>query len=590
MKTFFRQFKWFFEHYKKLYAIGVVFLLINYGLNMLPPRMVGRVSDAILAGQMSLPQLWRTIALMLLIILINYLACYIWGYVIYRASDDAALISHREIFARLLKQSPLFYAANSTGSIMGKATNDVSSVGEFLSFGMMAIFDSTVWPLALLFFMLAISWKLTLGSFLPLPLLIFFSRRIGTKLYTCYDEAQAAFDEMNESVLEGIAGIRVVRAYNLEESEKERFHSRADQLFRKNMRAVRYSQMYMPISRLVPAISLVIALALGISEIQAGHLTTGGLITFTFYLNMLIWPMMAIGESINTGEMGSASMQRIQELMDQPLAVTDSPTAMAMPDGASIKVSDLHFSYGSKTKNPALEDIHFELGAGQSLGLVGPVGSGKTTLLRQFLHFYPLPEGQIEFGGRDLARIRRAELHHAIAYVPQNSFLFSRSIRDNILLGASDEDLASGRAETRLQEVLDIADLRKDLPQLPQGLDSQAGEKGIALSGGQKQRICIARALMKEDSPLLILDDCLSAVDAMTEKHILDALKRERQGKSTLIAAHRLSAVRSADLILVLQEGRIVDRGTHAELLAHGGWYAEQYKQQELAEGGKKNE
>lgn len=582
LRKYFEQFDWFLKHYKKEYIIAIIFILLNYFLDLQPARIVGSLSDKIIAKTIDIPTLSYWLLALLAMIAVNYVAKFIWGYYIYRASDDAGLLAHRFIFERLLKQTPAFFARNSTGSIMGKATNDVSAVGDFVGFGCMALFDATVWPIALFTIMSTLSWRLTVLSALPLPLLVIFSKRIGLKLYAFYDEAQEAFDDMNQSVLEGVAGIRVVRAYNLERDEKKNFAESADKLYRKNMKAVAYSILYGPMSRLIPGLSFVIALAVGIGEINAGRMTTGDLISFSFYLNMLVWPMISIGEFINTGQQGSASMERIDNLMKEPIEVTDKPDAVQMPEHMSIEARNLSFNYPlTESTTPALDGISFRLEEGRTLGVVGPVGSGKTTLLRQLLHFYVLPEGQLFIGGTDVADIERKSLREAIAYVPQQSFLFSRSIRENILLGASDADYASGEAEKRLEKVLDWADLYKDIPQLPHGLESQAGEKGIALSGGQKQRICIARALMK-DAPILILDDCLSAVDAITEEHILTALRRERAGKTTLIAAHRLSAVRHSDLILVLDEGHLTDAGTHDELVARGGWYAEQFEQQQL--------
>ncbi len=582
MRDFYSKFKWFIKYYKKNYIIGLICLAITYFLDILPPKILGTTTDAIVDGSITSPVLTRNILLIVGIAVTYYLASYIWGLKIFHASDEIDRLTRIRLFKRVLKQGPVFFTKYSTGALMGKATNDVDAISDLASYGTMALFDASIYPTVLLIVMLSISWRITLLSLIPYPFLVLFAKKIGQKLYIFYDEAQNAFDQLNESVLEGVSGIRLVRAYNLEQQQINNFEDKANDLFHKNIRAARFSQLYRPMTTLIPTLAFVLAMGAGIFEIRAGRLTTGDLFSFSFYLNMLSWPMIAIGEFLITAQQGSSAMDRVDEVLDTPLDVEDPENPLDYPAKTAIQVDKLSFQYPLADKdNYALQDISFELGQGQSLGLVGPVGSGKTSLLRQFLHFYPLKEGQIYVDGRDLALIDRKQLKTRLSYVPQQSFLFSQTIRENILLGANDDDLATGQAEVRLNEVLDIADLNKDLDQFMDGLDTETGEKGIALSGGQKQRISIARALMK-DAEILILDDCLSAVDALTEDHILTGLRRDRAGKSTLIAAHRLSAVKDCDLILVLDQGRIVERGSHQELLAAGRWYAEQFTKQQL--------
>ncbi|MDO5033669.1 MAG: ABC transporter ATP-binding protein [Eubacteriales bacterium] len=582
MRDFFHKFRWFIKYYKKNYIIGLFFLGLTYFLVILPPQILGTTTDAIVSGNITQPVLTRNILLIVGIAAVYYLTSYIWGLKIFQAADEISRLTRMRLFNRVLKQGPIFFSKYSTGALMGKATNDVEAISDLASYGTMALFDASVYPALLLIMMLAISWRITLLSLLPYPFLVFFAKKIGEKLYIFYDEAQTAFDQMNEFVLEGVSGVRLVRAYSLEERETKRFQEKTDELFQKNIRTSRFSQLYRPMTTLIPTLAFVLAMGGGIFEIRAGRLTTGNLLSFSFYLNMLSWPMIAIGEFLIHAQQGASAMDRVDEVLDEPLDVVDPPNPLDYPENTSLKVENLSFQYPAAAQDSyALQDISFELGSGQSLGLVGPVGSGKTSLLRQFLHFYPLAPKQIFVGGQDLALIDRQQLKQRLSYVPQQFFLFSQTIRENILLGATDEDLATGQAEVRLQEVLEIADLAKDLDQFIDGLDTETGEKGIALSGGQKQRISIARALMK-DAEILILDDCLSAVDALTEDHILRGLGRDRAGKVTLIAAHRLSAVKDCDLILVLDQGRIVERGTHQELLAAGRWYAEQFIKQQL--------
>lgn len=586
MRDFYKKFQWFIKYYKKNYIIGLVCLGLTYVLDILPPKILGVTTDAIVSGQITAPVLTRNVLLILGIALAYYLTAYIWGLKLFQASDEIDRLARLRLFKRVLRQGPIFFSKYSTGALMGKATNDVEAISDLASYGIMAFFDASIYPAVILAVMLSISWRITLLSLLPYPFLVLFAKKIGQKLYIYYDEAQTAFDQLNESVLESVAGIRLVRAYNLEDQQIEKFQAKTQVLFDKNIRTARLSQLYRPMTTIIPTLAFVLAMGSGILEIRAGRLTTGALLSFSFYLNMLSWPMIAIGEFLISAQQGSSAMDRIDEVLDTGLDVEDPENPLDYPQETSIQVSGLSFQYPLAEKDQyALQDISFDLGSGQSLGLVGPVGSGKTSLLRQFLHFYPLEEGKIYVGGHDLALIDRKQLKAKLSYVPQQSFLFSQSIRENILLGANNADLENGQAEKRLDEVLDIADLQKDLDQFVEGLDTETGEKGIALSGGQKQRISIARALMK-DADILILDDCLSAVDALTEDHILTGLRRDRAGKSTLIAAHRLSAVKDCDLILVLDQGRIMERGNHQDLLAAGKWYADQFNKQQLAQEG----
>lgn len=582
LKKFRSNFSWFFDYYKKDYIIGFVFLTMSYFLNLAPPRILGNTADLIVAKTISSQGLIKNIIIIVVLALIGYGVNYVWGFKIFAAGDHIDHQARDRIFRRLLKQGPHFFAKYSSGAIMARATNDVDALNDLAGFGFMALYDASLWPALLLTAMLLISPKVTLFSVMPYPILIVFAKVIGSKLYRYYDEAQEAFDKMNESVLEGVNGVRVVRAYNLEEEEKARFAADSEHLFQKNMKTIIYQQLYGPVTAFIPALAFAISMLVGVFEIRAGRLTTGDLLTFSFYLNMLSWPMISIGEFMISLQQGSASMERINEILQAPLDVVDPEKPLDFPETFDLKLENLDFTYPmAEDGKPALEKINFQLSSGQTLGVVGQVGSGKTSILRQFLHFYPLQPGQVFIGGQDLAQIDRDQLKDHIAYVPQQSFLFSKSIKDNIMLGASDEDLESGAAEERFQEVVEWADLEKDLKQFIDGWDTQAGEKGIALSGGQKQRICIARALMK-GSDLLILDDCLSAVDALTEEHILGALRRQRADKTTIIAAHRLSAIKEADLILVLDQGRIAEIGSHEELIENDRWYKQQFDKQQL--------
>ena len=634
LKNLKRQFQWLIDKYSKEYLIATVMITLSYGIAVAPPWFAGFIADRIIADELTITSLLVYVAMLLVLTALYYVTGFLWSYYLIKAFDVSELVARQKTIKKILNQNAPFFLTHSTGSLMGKSTNDVSSIGEMASFGIMLLFDATLYQISIICIMaISGSWLLTLLTVLPYPLLILSSKLIGKKLYHEYDLAQQAFDEMNDRVLENVQGVRVVRAFVLEEQEMETFEGRADQLYRQNLKVARLDALFVPASRFVQGTSFVIAMILGANLVKTGAITIGQLMTHVFYLGMLSWPMIAMGEFINTSQSGSASMERIQEIWDWREEISDPPDAIICEEIGDITFDRFSFSWPGE-KKPILEDISFTVKQGMTLGVVGRVGSGKTALLKQILRFYP-QEGDLTSTVQDCAlpapaeRLRlndlpirlydRRSIRRRIGYVPQESTLFSLTVLENILLGAdlnregwplSEEEQTSEQAfwkksyreivktvEGRKnkkgeplpisQETLDraiaTADFEKDIEFLPEGLDTLTGEQGIALSGGQKQRISIARALLSNPE-VLILDDCLSAVDAITEKNVLAALASERAGKTTLVSSHRLSAIRDADLIIVLENGCIVARGTHEELMAAGGWYREQYEKQQLEE------
>ncbi len=578
MFRIFSKLRWFFVTQKVSYGIAIALVIANYGLIMIPPYLTGYLADRIMQESIGLGELYRMLLLLVLSIAVSYAFNYGWSFLLFRGAERITYQTRAKLIRKFLVQSPIFFEKNSTGSLMGKSTNDVRALEDMAGFGIMALFDAMVYPVALFFVMgMTTSWTLTLLSILPLPVLIFFSKQIGKKLYVEFDKAQEAFDHMNDSVLENVSGVRILRAFNREENEKKRFHETAEDLYTKNMRVSILNALYSPAVRIIPGFSYVIALGVGAYLIGNNQLTIGQLISFTVYLSMMVWPMFALGEYINVSEQANASVDRIDEVLAYPEEIVEPEAPLAYTGGGAIEFRDFSFSYPSAME-PSLSEVSFTLPAGQTLGITGKIGSGKTTLVKQLLHLYPVEKNGIFYGGQPIEAYDRKSLRAQIGYVPQQHILFSKTVRENIAFGGTD------CTEDDVNRAVALADFQKDLAQLPNGLDTLAGEKGIALSGGQKQRISIARAMIA-DPEILIFDDSLSAVDANTETKIIENIRKHRAGKTTIIVAHRLSAIAHADLILVMDLGRIVERGTHESLLAQTGWYREQFEYQKIKGG-----
>jgi len=379
---------------------------------------------------------------------------------------------------------------------------------------------------------------------------------------------------MNNRVLEHVSGVRVVRAFTRERAEEQRFHEMTDDVYKKNMIVERIDAWFFPLTRILTGASYVIGLSYGIYLVIHQEITLGQLVSFNMYIGMLTWPMFAIAELINVMQRGNASLDRVQETLNYKEDVPDVKMPKQVNEVDEISFKEMDFQYpSSNVKN--LSDINLSIRRGETIGIVGKTGSGKTTFIKQLLRYYPLGEGDLALSGVSIKEQKKKDVRKWIGYVPQDQFLFSKTVKENILFGNEDA------TEEELQKAMELADFVKDVEMLPQGLNTLVGEKGVALSGGQKQRISIARALIKNPE-ILILDDALSAVDAKTEAKIIANLKKERKGKTTFITTHRLSAVEHADWIIVFDDGKVIEEGTHKKLLEKGGWYWEQYQRQQI--------
>jgi ATP-binding cassette subfamily B multidrug efflux pump len=573
-----KKLSWFFRMHWKRYAIAIVLLTIVGIMEVIPPKLIGVAIDGIYAETLTGRKLTELLLFWGGLTVVGYGLTYVWLYQLFGGAFVLERLLRSRLMRHLMKMSPTFYERNRTGDLMARATNDLGAVSTTAGFGILTLIDSTLFIATIITVMAGfISWKLTLASMLPLPIMALLMQHFGKKIHERFMKSQDAFGGLNDQVLESVSGVRVVRAFVQEEADRERFKKSTDHVFDKNIAVARIDALFEPTVKILVGISYLIGLCYGAVLVFKGEISLGEMVSFNMFLGMLIWPMFAIGELINIMQRGNASLDRINETLGVKPDVKEAeePIEVAVPD--SIIFDAVTFRYPSSTIDN-LVDISFTLKRGQTLGIVGRTGSGKTTLLKQLLREYPMGEGSLKAGGVPITELELTQLRSWIGYVPQQPILFSKTIRENIWFGTEESSID----EEKLNRALELASFRKDVAFLPDGLETLVGEKGVALSGGQKQRVSIARAVIA-DPEILILDDALSAVDAKTETEILEGIRSERAGKTTLITTHRLSAVQHADWIVVLDEGRMIEEGTHEELLKNNGWYKEQVDRQQLA-------
>ncbi|PKE44741.1 multidrug ABC transporter permease/ATP-binding protein [Macrococcoides caseolyticum] len=565
---------WFFKQEKKRYIIAIIVLLIANVVEVIPPWLIGQTIDAVNLKTLNASTFNWIMLVFLITIILSYVINFLWRYLLFNGSQLLESIMRRKLMAKFLTMSPGFYEKNRTGDLMAKATNDLSAIRMTVGFGILTLVDSTTYMITIIVTMaVLVSWKLTLAALLPLPFLAIIEQKLGKMIHERYIVSQDAFGEMNDSVLESIEGVRVSKAFAQEENLNERFRRMTTDVVNKFIHVEKLDALFKPLTIIITALSFMIALGYGSFLVNQGEITVGALISFNVYLNMLIWPMFAIGMLFNIMQRGNASLDRVMETLDAQDTLME-PIDHVVPDDHNVAFEAVTFQYpSSETVN--LSNISIHLDTGDTLGIVGPTGSGKTTLIKQILKEYPLGRGVITLGNVNLDRLTKKEVRDKIGYVSQENILFSRTIRENIKFGKDDA------TEEEIAEAIRLANFNEDIKRLPSGLDTLVGEKGIAISGGQKQRISIARAMIKNPD-ILILDDSLSAVDAKTETAIIENIESSRKGKTTIISTHRLSAVQHAEHIVVLAEGVIVQEGTHDELIAQNGWYKEQFDRQQL--------
>lgn len=571
----FKRLSWFFLKEKKSYMIGIFSLVVVALLQLIPPRIIGIVVDEIETNNITSKSLSFWLGILLVSALLQYIFRYIWRMKIWGNAAKLEQTVRKQLYNHFTNMDNQFFQKYRAGDLMAHATNDLRGLRMVAGGGILTLADAiSVGLTTLLAMIFVVDWRLTLIAVFPLPLLAITSRVLGRKLHMRFRDAQASFSQLNDKVQESIQGIKVLKTFGQEKEDVEEFKEQTANVVAKNRLVYKIDSLFDPAITLIMGVSYFLTIFIGGLLITENEISIGDFVTFINYIGMLVWPMFAIGRLFNIIERGSASYDRIENLLREESSIVERKGSIEEPVKGDLKFEIKTFSYPDD-EVMTLHDIHFSLRAGHTLGIVGKTGAGKTTILKLLLREYDRYKGNIQYGSHDIRDYTLDALLKQIGYVPQDNYLFSTTIRDNIRF--ADPSLSQEEVEAAAR----LADIHNDILNLPDGYDTQVGERGVSLSGGQKQRISIARSIITNPE-LMILDDSLSAVDAKTEESILSGLKEKRQKQTTIIAAHRISSVMHAEEIMVVEDGTIEERGTHEQLLKFGGWYKDMYRQQQL--------
>lgn len=562
------------KKYYKSYFIGLFCLISIDLIQLIPPKLIGHLVDLLGKGNASTSDIMSCILYILLISVFISFGRYMWRIYIFGTSRKIEYNMRNELFEHFQSLSLKFYNKNKTGDLMALSTNDLNAVRMTLGNGVVMISDSIIMTITTVGIMLSINVKLTLMALIPLPFLAIVGAKFGEKIHHRFSKVQESFSKLTDIVQENFSGIRIIKSFVQEARELEKFTKENQNNFETNMYLTKIWGMFFPLIEFIASLGFVILVGIGGTYVIYNYISLGDFISFNMYLGSLVWPMMAIGWVINIIQRGFASLERIQNILNQKTDIFDNDREIENIDSLNgdIVINNLSFTYPEK-ENPVLKNINLTIRKGESLGVIGKTGSGKSTLVNLLVRLYNVAPQSIIINKHDINKIPLRTLRENIGFVPQDAFLFSTTLAENINLPLDTLNMENIARSAK------SADIHEDIMNFKEKFDTVVGERGVTLSGGQKQRISIARALLKSPE-VLIFDDCLSAVDAKTEVKILENLKQSMIGKTSIIISHRISALKDADNIIVLDNGEIVESGTHKALIENQKFYYGIYQKQ----------
>ena len=566
----------YLKRHKVQYVLGILTLFIVDFANIFIPKLTGVITDGLTAHSLDWSGVKFNLLCILLLGLLLAVGRFFWRFFLFGASRSIEMELRNDMFAHLEKMDVEYYNEHKTGDLMTRFTSDLNAVRMSIGPAVIAVFDASVMTVMVIFQMMYyVSVKLTMITIIPMLFILFGEIYYGKMIRPLFTERQEAVSDLTDYVQESFSGIRVIKAFVREKSQRYRFLKENQNTMDKNLKIAKIQSVVIPLLDVLIGLSSLLTLIYGGYLALLGDITLGRFVAFNQYINMLVWPMLACGDSVNMFSQGAASIRRIQDVFESQPEIHDSEQTKAV-DEISGEITFHHLTFIHRGHSePTLNDITLHVPAGTTLAIIGRTGNGKSTLVNLLLHLYNTKPGMLFIDGKDINTIPLKTLRENIGYVPQDNFLFSDTLKSNIAFGTDNMDME------RITSATQAACIHENIVQFPDGYETIVGERGVTLSGGQKQRSSIARALMK-NAPILILDDALSAVDTDTEEHILTNLKKNRAGKTTILIAHRISTIQNADIIMVLENGTAAEIGNHASLMEKHGIYYDMFEKQQL--------
>ena len=566
----------YLKRHKVQYVLGILTLFLVDFANIFIPKLTGVITDGLTTHSLDWSGVKFNLLCILLLGLLLAVGRFFWRFFLFGASRSIEMELRNDMFAHLEKMDVEYYNEHKTGDLMTRFTSDLNAVRMSIGPAVIAVFDASVMTVMVIFQMMYyVSVKLTLITIIPMLFILFGEIYYGKMIRPLFTERQEAVSDLTDYVQESFSGIRVIKAIVREKSQRYRFLKENRNTMDKNLKIAKIQSIVIPLLDVLIGLSSLLTLIYGGYLALLGDITLGRFVAFNQYINMLVWPMLACGDSVNMFSQGAASIRRIQDIFESQPEIHDSEQTKAV-DAISGEITFNHLTFIHRGHSePTLSDITLHVPAGTTLAIIGRTGNGKSTLVNLLLHLYNTKPGMLFIDGKDINTIPLKTLRENIGYVPQDNFLFSDTLKSNISFGTDNMDMEMITSATQ------AACIHENIVQFPDGYETIVGERGVTLSGGQKQRSSIARALMK-NAPILILDDALSAVDTDTEEHILANLKKNRAGKTTILIAHRISTIQNADIIMVLENGTAAEIGNHASLMEKHGIYYDMFEKQQL--------